>query len=169
MHLERQCLERSLASESSRKSQTTEDHEGWLSSGFTFRVQCHYNKLFCVWKHTEHGPEVLGRFRVVNADLDTYTGLGICIETDLANDVDGMIWIDHKPKRLFGLDIFGHIPYFSEITYTPEPNRAENFVLRIPVVFKSKSNPNNPVVGDVYLTQVGEFRHTYPKFADMKL
>ena len=167
---QRLYLERSLALEASQRNQTPSEHTAWLDSGFTFRVMCHYNKIFCVWEHTKDDPKILGKFRICNADMDTYEGIGICIETDVKGSKEGLAWVSHKPARLFDLPVFAHTPFISEILYTPAHSTPNNQTgISLPCVFKTQSNPKNPVVGDIYVTQIGVFRTMFPKFADIKL
>lgn len=170
MHMtQRLYLERSLATDCSLASQSEQDHLDWTNSGFTFRVLCHYDKLFVIWKHADSGPEVLGRIRVINLDACTRDGLGVCLDTNITSKDDGAHWVSHNPSRLFGLPVFAHVPFISEVSYTPEGRTPEKFVTRFPLVFKTCSNPNDPVIGDTYVTQLGEFRNTYPEFEDLKL
>lgn len=162
-------LERSLAAQNSQKHQTAEDHTAWNKSGFTFRSLCHYNKIYVVWKQCLDGPQVLGRFRVINLELSTQEGLGVCIESDVGEGIDGTQWVNHNPTRLFGLPVFAHIPYLCEVSYTPEGRNPDHFITRIPIVIKTTNNPSTPKVGNIYVTQIGEFRATYPELAELKL
>lgn len=166
---QRQYLERELALEASQRNQTPSEHAAWLGAGFTFRVACHYNKIFCVWQHTGGEPKILGKFRICNADMDTYEGLGLCIETDIRGSKEDLMWVTHKPARLFGLQVFAHIPFICEVLYTPPQSDARKTGVTIPCVFKTRSNPKNPVVGDTYVTQIGVFRTLFPEFANIKL
>ena len=166
---QRLYIERSLAAETSKRNQSAADHAEWTAAGFTFRVLAHYDKIFVVWKQGPKGPQILGKLRLTNIDASTFDGLGVCIETDITNTDDGVQWVSHSPARLFGLPIFVHVPFISEITFTPESRNPEKYVLRFPLVFKTASNPNSPIAGDIYVTQIGEFRGSYPEFADLKL
>ena len=166
---QRLYIERTLAAQLSKQEQASKDHDEWLNSGYTFRVLVHYDKIFVIWKQGPNGPQILGKLRVYNFDLDTVEGLGVCVESDVGHSVDGCNWIGHTPRRLFGLPVFAHVPFISELTYTPDGRDPEKFVTRLPLVFKTQSNPSDPKIGDIYVTQIGEFRGTYPEFADLKL
>lgn len=166
---QRLYIERSLAAQLSKQIQPPKDHDEWTNSGFTFRVLVHYDKIFVVWKQGSNGPQILGKFRVSNFDLGTYDGIGVYIESDAGEAIDGGIWVGHTPTRLFGLPVFAHVPFISEVTFTPNGHTPEKFVVRLPVVFKTQSNPAEPKPGDIYVTQIGEFRGSYPEFAGLKL
>lgn len=170
MHADqRNYLEKSLAMEASRKYQSFEDHDDWMACGHTFRVLCHFGKIFAVWRQTEDGPEVMGKFRIANIGIDTKEGVGVSIATDVRGEDEDYLWISHTPTRLFNLPIFAHVPYLCDISYTPGTHSQVGMVLRFPLVFKLASTPKSPVVGDIYVSQIGEFRATYPEFADLRL
>ena len=166
---QRLYIERSLAAEISKRDQSKTDHSEWEASGFTFRVLAHYDKIFVVWRHTLRGPQILGKLRVINFDACISSGLGAAIETDTTDSGEGVQWVGHSPARLFDLPVFAHVPFISEVTYAPEARNPEKYVIKFPLVFKTASNPNSPIAGDIYVTQIGEFRGQYPEFADLKL
>ena len=170
MHLDqRRYLERSLATENSKRSQTPADHEEWSAAGYVCRVLCHYDKIFAVWRETDTGPEIMGRIRVIDIEATTRYGLAVCLESSVRGLGEDLLWVGHEPDRIFGLPVFCHVPYISDVTFTPESRVPEHYVTRFPLVIKMRSSPFNPVNGDVYVTQIGEFRSRYPKFADLKL
>ena len=111
----------------------------------------------------------MGTLRIINFDACTSSGLGAAFETDITDNGEGVQWVGHSPARLFDLPVFVHVPFISEVTYAPESRNPEKYVVRFPLVFKTASNPNAPIAGDIYVTQVGEFRGQYPEFADLKL
>ncbi len=166
---QRLYIERSLAAQLSKQIQSPKDHDEWTNSGFTFRVLVHYDKILVVWKQGLKGPQVLGKLRITEFELDSRNGLGVCIESDLGSKPDGMQWVSHDPSRLFDLPVFAHVPFISEVTYIPESQDTSNFVVRVPLVFKTASNPSAAKLNDIYVTQIGEFRGRYPEFADLKL
>lgn len=163
---QRLALERSLAHESSKAYQSQEDHLAWTSAGHTFRTLCHINKIFVIWKHTLDGPEPLGSIRIVGVNLETKTGMSVCIAVTLAGK-ESRQWITHNPSRIQNLPIFAHIPYMCDLTYTPEPNYHNNMVLRFPIVFKLEASPKFPVNGGIYLSHLGEFRSNNQEFSDL--
>ena len=166
---QRLFIERNLAAQLSKEHQPASCHTEWTNAGFTFRVLTHYNKIFVVWRQGSNGPQALGKFRVVEFELDSRNGIGVCIESDLGSAPDGMQWVSHDPSRLFDLPVFAHVPFISEVTYIPESHDPDNFVVRVPLVFKTASNPAAAKPNDIYVTQIGEFRGRYPEFADLKL
>lgn len=166
---QRSYIERSLAIERSKRYQKPADHAEWTACGFTTRVLCRYNKFFVVWQQVNNAPKILGRFRVLNMELDIYQGLGLCIETTTRFKSEDMYWVSHTPSRLFDLPVFAHVPYLVDLSYLPLPEAPENPILRIPLVIKTASNPGYPVEGHIYVSQVGEFRATYPEFADLRV
>lgn len=166
---QRSYLERSLAAECSQRHQTPAEHAAWLGMGYTARILCHYDKVFAVWAQTDKGPNILGKFRVSAVDCCTRDGFGVSIQSDVRKNPEDFVWVSHNPARLFGLPVFAHVPFTPELTYTPDSRHPEKFTLRFPVVFKTASNPHMPVNGDIYVTQIGEFRNLYPEFADLKL
>lgn len=169
-HNQRLFLERSLAAEASKTYQSAEDHSDWEKCGFTFRSNCHYDKIFAVWQHIDGAPVILGRIRVRDFDLDSREGLGVCVESNLHHD-DGedMEWVTNKPLRLFDTPIFAHVPFMAEVSFTPENSKPDTWIVRVPVVFKTESNPRDPKEGHIYVTAISEFRATYPQYKDLKL
>ena len=166
---QRLYIERSLAAQLSKENQPPSCHTEWVNAGFTFRILTHYDKILVVWRQGPKGPQVLGKLRITEFELDSRNGLGVCIESDLGSKPDGMQWVSHDPSRLFDLPVFAHVPFISEVTYIPESQDAGNFVVRVPLVFKTASNPSAPKLNDIYVTQIGEFRGRYPEFEDLKL
>lgn len=165
---QRQYLERSLAFDASKAFQSHADHTEWANSGYTFRVLCHYDKIFAVWRHTASGPVILGGIRVRNPELTTGDGLGLCLESEIGG-TQSSLWIGHSPRRLFGLPVFAHIPFMAEVSYIPEASRPDVHIVRVPVVFKTPSNPKTLVEQDIYVTQIGEFRAMFQQFENLKL
>lgn len=158
-----------LSTKSSEENQPPHEHQQWLKCGFTFRVQCHFNKIFAVWRQSEDGPIILGKFTVIDVSSDSENGFCISLETDILGVEQTVQVVSHSPCKLFGLPIFAHIPHISEVTFTPHHRVAHN-ILRVPIVFKTSSNPyKNLKDGDIYVTQVGEFRNTNLQYADLKL
>lgn len=166
---QRQYLERNLAAEASERAQAPADHAEWVSAGYTCRIPCNYDKILVVWCETDDGPRVTGRLRFINLEADTRTGLGVCIESIKSGGKPEHLWVTHSPVRLFGLPMFGHVPFIADVTYTPENRNPEKFTIRFPFVLKTKSNPYHPVVGDTYVSQLGEFRKRFAQFADLVL
>lgn len=166
---DRKFLERTLALENSLQSQPALDHHEWTNAGFICRILCHYGKLLVIWHETDDGPRVLGRIRITDLEATTREGVAVCIETSVRGRAEDYLWIGHKPQRIFGLPLFAHVPFICDIRHVPEERSADGYVTRFPLVFKSQSNPRRPVIGDTYITQLSEFRSTYPKFADLRL
>jgi hypothetical protein len=168
-HHQRLFVERSLSAERSKRCQPPADHDEWTAAGFTARILCHYNKIFVVWKRTESGPKILGRLRIVGMDLDVTEGLGLSIETTVRSKAEDIQWIGHTPTRLFDLPVFAHIPYLVDLSYLPRGDFADAPVLRVPIVIRTAGNPDYPVDGGVYVSQIAEFRATYPEFSDLRV
>lgn len=168
-HHQRLYVERSFSAERSKRYQTPADHDEWTAAGFTARILCHYNKIFVVWKQVDGGPKILGRFRVIGMDLDVSEGLGLSIETTVRSKAEDIQWVSHTPARLFDLPVFAHIPYLVDLSYLPRAESAGTPVLRVPLVIRTAGNPDYPVEGGVYVSQIGEFRATYPEFSDLRV
>lgn len=160
---QRLFIERSLASQSADISLSPSDSVLWHTAGFTARTLCHYDKIFVVWRQFLDKPEVIDSIHVRDVDVTTKDGFAVCVETDTDEQ-----WITHMPSRIGNHHIFCHVPYLTDITYMPGPN-PDKMVLRFPLVFKTASNPRFLVEGDVYVSQLSEFRTTYPEHKDLKL
>lgn len=157
-----------MASDAAQRSLDLQQLTAWQDAGFTFRTLCHYNKTFVVWRHFMGEPLVVDSLTVKAVSCDTRSGLAVRIH----NQEDEPTWITHHPSQLFGYPVFAHIPYLLDISYLPidvSKSATAGNVLRFPVVFRTQHNPKSNLVEEVYyLSQVGEFRNTYPEFKDRK-
>lgn len=164
---DRRYLERSLALKAAAQHLTPRDYADWRLYGFTHRSLCHYNKVFAVWRQTPEGPVVIDSITVTEISVDSIDGFAVRIR----NAAGEHQWLCHKPDRLFHLPVFAHIPFMPDITFLPRQEKGdiESMQLKFPIVYKTAGNPDRLVNGLVYLTQVGEFRSTYPQFADLRL
>jgi len=160
----RPALEKSFAVKFAKSNLSEENFAVWISMHYTARFHCHYGKVFVVWKHTTLGPSILDMLTVVAVHCDTYDGFSI----SFTNTAGESQWVEHKASKLFGLQVFAHIPFMPEISFLPKPNDDKHHQLKFPVVIKSEGNPRFLVEGDTYITQFGEFRDTYPQYGGLR-
>ena len=158
-------IEKSLASNLAEASLSPEEFELWKNYGFTFRNLVHFNKVFAVWEHTSNGPVVVDSLTVTGVYVDTFSGFSGSVR----NSEGKTHWIKHTPSRILDLPVFAHVPFIPEITYLPKPTHEAPLQLKFPLVFKTEKNPNYLEDGATFVTQVGEFRATYPQFAELRL
>lgn len=161
----RKYLERSLALKAAETSLSQKDFNDWRLLGFTYRALCHKNKVFCAWEHSSKGPVVVDSLTVDEIEVDTATGFGVRIR----NAAKEYQWLEHAPHRVFDLPVFAHVPFMPDVSYLPRKDAETHLLLKFPIVYKTQGNPDRPVEGLLYLTQIGEFRATYPQFADLRL
>lgn len=161
----RRSLEKTLAFRLAESSLTTSEFLEWQACRFVHRALCHHKKVFCVWEQGSDGPIILDSLMVTDIHVSTHNGFSVSVK----NHEGQRQWVTHKPVRLFDLPVFAHVPFMPDITFLPRVMEEEPMTLKFPLVYKTEGHPEYPVAGLLYLTQIGEFRATYPKFADLRL
>lgn len=157
--------ERIWAAQAADRSLSPQDAELWHSCRYVFRSHCHFNKIFVIWHAFDDAPNVLDTLTVCNLEADSYDGFGLRVE----NSKGESLWITHEPTRLWSYNLFAHVPFLGEFTFLPK-TETSNPSLKVPIVVKSLNSPCYPLVeGCVYMTQLSEFRATYPQFKNVKL
>lgn len=158
-------MEKVLAADAADKFLSPQDSQAWHDCGYTFRCYNHFNKILVIWRCFAGEPEVMDTVTVSSVECDTYDGLGVKV----LNNSKESLWLAHYPKKLWDYPVYAHVPFISQLQYVPG-TKGCNPTLRFPLVFKSEHNPRNHLIdGVVYITQLSEFKSSYPKYKDIRL
>lgn len=159
-------LEKTLAIECASLTLRPQEYAKWLDYRYVSRVLVSKGKIFAVWRWNtkDRKPVIVTSLTVKAVSCCTKYGLEVTLETSKRETIT----VGHNPKRLADLEIFSHVPFLPDVTYTPQESGSQNYVLRLPLIFRMAGNPERPADGYMYATPVGEFRANYPEFADCR-
>lgn len=164
---ERAALEKQLAYEFASKL-PPEEHLNWAACRHTSRNLIQFSSIFVLWQQFMSEPMIVGSLKVTDVSASFKEGLQVHIEYHDSVS-SGKVWIGHAPTDFLGNGrVFAHIPFKPEVTYHTRTGGTP-YTLRLPIVFRTQGNPNDPLEGELQVSQVGSFRAAYPQFKEIRL
>ena len=139
----------------------------WAQRPVTSRITVSQGSILVLWKTgPDMRPITQDAFVVTEIKLDKKAGLQVWVESRRFMKLGYAI--AHKPSMLAGdSEVFAWVPFFPRLAYTPHPG-GRGWITRAEVCARTRSRADSPVVGDTYLTPVGEFRARFRDFAEVR-
>lgn len=164
---ERTAFEKQLAYEFATRL-PPQKHQDWAACRHTSRSIVQFDSIFVLWQQFMSEPMIVGSLRITDVAASFKEGLRLHVEYQ-DSTTKGSVWVGHSPTDVLGSGrFFSHVPFKPEVTYHTRTGTAP-YSLCLPIVFRTQGNPNDPVEGELQVSQVGAFRAAYPQFKEIRL
>jgi hypothetical protein len=168
---ERAAFERNMAYQMA-STLPPEVHKLWASCRHTTRNHVQTHTIFVLWQSFLDEPSIVGSIHVSDAAIDFSSGLGVKLKITYMGSTR-QVWVAHCPADILGDGrVFSHIPFKADLSYVPRKGyaaRENDFVLKVPIVFRTQGNPTDLRDGELQVTPIGAFRQAYPQFTEIRL